>query len=413
MKITLLSENFPPEVGAPQIRLYEISKELQKRGHQVEVITAFPHHPNGVIPEDYKGKFFQYELYDGIPVYRSWIYPSPKGSFWRRLISYFSFTFSAFYSVFKTKPTDVIICTSPPLFLGITGYFASKIKRARFVFNVADIWPESAVELGILTNKSFIRMAEGLERFLYRKAWKIAAATEGIQEYMQKQGKKPEDVFLLPNGVNVETFRPRAKDPEWIEKLGLENKVVFSFAGRHGYAQGLDSVLQAAKLIENDYPEAHFLFIGDGPEKEKLISLKDELGIQNVTFHDSIPVSEMPKVYSITDYSLVSLRNIDLFKGARPSKIFPALASGTPILYCGTGEAAKLIEMNECGIIATPEDSEDIAEKIAMCMEYSEDRYKFLSQNSVEFARKEYSWGKITSDLLESVGEGRVGGERG
>lgn len=215
---------FSPETGAPQIRVYEVSKELMNRGHQVEVLTAFPHHPHGIIPDEYKGRFYQFEHWDGIPVHRSWIYPSPKGSFWKRLASYFSFTFSAFYSLAKAKPTDVIICNSPPLFLGITGWLGAKLKRAKFVFNVADIWPESAVELGLVKNKTFIRMAEKLENFLYRNAWKIAGATEGICSYYVKKGKSSEDVFLLPNGVNTDYFKPLDKDQAIIKKPGWKVK---------------------------------------------------------------------------------------------------------------------------------------------------------------------------------------------
>ncbi|MFG6495404.1 glycosyltransferase family 4 protein [Fictibacillus sp. UD] len=411
MRIILLSQHFPPEVGAPQIRLYEVSKELIKRGHQVEVVTAFPHHPHGIIPDEYKGKFYQFEEYEGIPVHRSWIYPSPKGSFWRRLMSYFSFTFSAFYSMVKAKKTDVIICTSPPLFLGITGYLSSKFKRAKFVFNVADIWPESAVELGILKNQKFIKMAEKLESFLYKKAWKIATATEGIADYMLKKGKKEESVFLLPNGVNTETFKPRDKNTDWLQKLGFEGKKVFTFAGRIGYAQGLDSVIKAAKIVESTNPEIRFLFIGDGPEKEELIQLKESIQAENVVFHDSVPVTEMPNIFSITDFSIVSLRNIALFQGARPSKIFPALASGVPVLYCGVGESAKLIEDSGSGIIATPEDEKDIAKKIIHCASLDEAAYSQYSKNGREFVCREFSWSRIVDDLLENVQEFKKGRE--
>jgi glycosyltransferase involved in cell wall biosynthesis len=411
MRITLLSENFPPETGAPQIRLYEVSKELMRRGHEVQVLTAFPHHPNGVIPEEYRGKFYQFEHYDGIPVHRSWIYPSPKGSFWKRLASYFSFTFSAFYSVFKSGKTDVIICTSPPLFLGITGYLASRFKRAKFVFNVADIWPESAVELGLVKNKFFIRLAEILENWLYKKSWKIATATEGILHYMVKKGKPRDDVFMLPNGVNTETFSPREPDASWLDKLGFRNKKVFTFAGRIGYAQGLDSVLKAAKIVEELDSNVRFLIIGDGPEKENLQQLKEQLGLTNLVFHDSVPVTEMPNVFSVTDFSIVSLRNIELFKGARPSKIFPALASGVPVLYCGEGESADLIEVNKCGVIAEPENPESIAKKIIECAGMGDQDYTAYSQSGRAFVVNFYSWKFIVDDLLKNIQNERQGSD--
>ncbi|WP_264739651.1 glycosyltransferase family 4 protein [Cytobacillus firmus] len=405
MRVIYLCQHFPPETGAPQIRVYEVSKELISRGHQVEVITAFPHHPHGIIPEEYKGRFYMFENWDGIPVHRSWIYPSPKGSFWKRLASYFSFTFSAFYSILKSKPTDVIICNSPPLFLGITGYIGAKMKRAKFVFNVADIWPESAVELGILKNKSFIRMAERLEMFLYKKSWKIATATEGIKEYMVRKGKKAEDVFLLPNGVNTDTFTPQSKNIELLREVGIEGKKVFMYAGNLGYAQGLDSVLRAAALLKDKQPGAHFLFVGDGQEREKLLNLKEELQLDNVTFYGSVPVSAMPKMFAAADYSIVSLRNIELFKGARPSKIFPAISSGVPVLYCGDGESAAILEEYNCGKIAPPENPEGIAAAVSELMSVSDADYQTMRENGRKLAIDQYSWKSIVDDILFHLGE--------
>ena len=400
MRVIYLCQHFPPETGAPQIRVYEVSKELLRRGHGVEVVTAFPHHPKGVIPEEYRGQFYMFEEWDGIPVHRSWIYPSKKGSFFKRLISYFSFTFSAFYSLMKAKPTDVIICNSPPIFLGITGYIGAKMKRAKFVFNVADIWPESAVELGILKNKSFIKMAEWLEIFLYKKSWKIATATDGIKDYMIRKGKKEEDVFLLPNGVNTDDFHPMEKSQELLSEIGLHGKKVLMYAGTLGYAQGLDSILQTAALLKEDYPELHFLFVGDGAEKEKLLGLKEELQLDNVTFYGSVPVSKMPSMFSIADYSIVSLRNIELFKGARPSKIFPAISTGTPVLYCGAGESASILEEYNCGRIAPPEDPEGIAKQIIELLYLNESEYQVMSENGRKLAIEQYSWKKIVDEIL-------------
>lgn len=403
MRVIYLCQHFPPETGAPQIRVYEVSKELIKRGHQVEVITAFPHHPTGIIPEEYRGKFYLFEKWNEIPVHRSWIYPSPKGSFWKRLFSYFSFTFSAFYSIFKSKPTDVIICNSPPLFLGITGYIGAKIKRAKFVFNVADIWPQSAVELGILRNKLLIRLSERLEKFLYKKSWKIATATEGIKEYIINKGKDADDVFLLPNGVNTDEFVPRPKDSSLLRELDLHGKKVFMYAGTMGYAQGLDSVLNAANILKDKEPNIHFLFVGDGQEREKLLKMKEELELTNVTFVGQVPVSEMPKFFSIADFSIVSLRNIDLFKGARPSKIFPAISSGTPVLYCGSGESAEILEKYQCGVIAPPEDPQGIAEAVLKLSRISDEEYQQMAENGRKLALEQYSWKSIVTDLLKNI----------
>ena len=152
--------------------------------------------------------------------------------------------------------------------MGITGYIGAKIKRAKFVFNVADIWPQSAVELGILINKLLIRLSERLEKFLYKKSWKIATATEGIKEYIINKGKDADDVFLLPNGVNTDEFVPRPKDSALLRELDLHGKKVFMYAGTMGYAQGLDSVLNAANILKDKEPNIHFLFVGDGQDEK-------------------------------------------------------------------------------------------------------------------------------------------------
>ncbi|WP_064091868.1 glycosyltransferase family 4 protein [Rossellomorea aquimaris] len=403
MRVIYLCQHFPPETGAPQIRVYEVSKELLRRGHQIEVVTAFPHHPHGVIPENYRGKFYMLEEWDGIPVHRSWIYPSPKGTFWKRLASYFSFTFSSFFALLKAKPTDVIICNSPPLFLGLTGYLGAKVKKAKFVFNVADIWPESAVKLGLVTNKSFIKMAEKLENFLYKKSWKIASATQGIKDYMIDHGKKSEDVFLLPNGVDTEFFQPLPKNIELLDKLNLTNKKVFTYGGNLGYAQGLDSLLYTAEIVKDSNPDIHFLIVGDGPEREKLHKIKEELNLTNVTFYGAVPLEEMPTIFSITDFSIVPLRNIELFKGARPSKIFPAISTGTPVLYCGAGESASILEEHQCGRIAPPENPVETAKIIQQLHELDPSEYQLMCQNGRRLAQKEYSWSKVVDDLVNAI----------
>lgn len=403
MRIIYLCQHFPPEIGAPQTRVYEVSKELIKRGHQVEVLTAFPHHPHGIIPEEYRRKFYIYEELDGIPVHRSWIYPSKKGSFWKRLFSYFSFTISSFYSIIKSKKTDIIICNSPPLFLGITGFVGSKIKRAKFVFNVADIWPESAVELGILTNKSFIKMASKLEVFLYKRSWKIATATEGIKEYMVEKGKEASDVFVLPNGVNTELFQPLPRDKKLMKELKITGKTIFTYAGTLGHAQGLDSILKAAAMLSDKDPNAHFLFVGDGQETENLMSMADDLNLKNVTFYGSVPMNRMPDIFSITDFSIVSLRDIELFHGARPSKIFPALSTGTPVLYCGVGESVEILEKNNCGKVAAPENPKAIADAISELMTITMEEYQLLSNNGRKLALEMFSWESIVGDLLNNL----------
>lgn len=403
MKIIYLCQHFPPETGAPQIRVYEVSKELQKQGHDIQVVTAFPHHPTGVIPDEYQGKKYEFEIYDGIPVHRTWIYPSEKGAFWKRLISYFSFTASSFYGLFKAGKVDVIICNSPPIFLGMTALISAKLKGAKFVFNVADIWPESAVKLGLVKNKFFIKLAEILESYLYKKSWKIACATDGIQDYMLQRDINPNKVFLLPNGVNTEFFSPQPKNENLVEKYNLENKFVFSYGGNLGYAQGLEYLLYAAKKVQEINPAIHLLIAGAGPEEQKLHELKSSLGLLNVDFLGHLPLSEMPKLFSVTDVSIVPLRDLKLFEGARPSKIFPAAASAVPVLYCGRGESADIITSNNMGLVAEPENADSIAHQMIAFSELEKEVLLDMGNSSREIAIEKYSWKRIVSEMLNHL----------
>lgn len=403
MRIVYLCQHFPPETGAPQIRVYEVSKELLAQGHDIQVVTAFPHHPHGIIPDEYKGKKYEFEKWDGIPVHRTWIYPSKKGTFWKRLVSYFSFTFSSFYGLMKTGKVDVIIVNSPPIFLGLTGLIASKLKGAKFVFNVADVWPESAVKLGLVKNKFFIKLAEILESFLYKHSWKIATATEGIKSYIINHSQPAEKVFVLPNGVNTKFFQPREKDIEYVEKYGLENKFVFAYGGNLGHAQGLEFILHAAKKIQETVPHAHFLIAGAGPEEEKLHQLKEQLGLFNTTFLGHLPLKEMPKLFSVTDVSIVPLRDLELFEGARPSKIFPAASSGVPVLYCGKGESADIVINNNIGLVAKPENVDSIASTMFEFVEMNEEVRKAMQESGRQLAVNEFSWVSIVNDLLKNL----------
>lgn len=403
MRIVYLCQHFPPETGAPQIRVYEVSKELLAQGHDIQVVTAFPHHPHGIIPEEYKGKKYELEKWDGIPVHRTWIYPSKKGTFYKRLVSYFSFTFSSFYGLLKSGKVDVIIVNSPPIFLGLTGLISAKLKGAKFVFNVADVWPESAVKLGLVKNKFFIKLAEILESFLYKHSWKIATATDGIRSYIINHSQPEDKVFVLPNGVNTNFFQPREKDAEYVEKFNLQNKFVFSYGGNLGYAQGLEYILHAAKNMQEMVPNAFFLIAGAGPEEEKLHQLAEELGLTNIAFLGHLPLTEMPKLFSVTDVSIVPLRDIQLFEGARPSKIFPAASSGVPVLYCGKGESAEIVTKNNIGLVAKPENVDSIVDTMFSFVEMDETVRSEMKECGRKLALNEYSWVSIVKDLLSNL----------
>ena len=403
MRILMLTQYFYPENGAAQVRLLEVAKAIRERGHEIEVVTAFPNYPSGVIPAAYRGEFFRKDSHAGIPIYRTWIYPVPRGKFWKRLLNYFSFVFSAFYGVVKAGKADYIFVESPPLFLGLTAFFAKWVKGAKLILNISDLWPESAVSLGLVSNRSVIALTECLERSLYKRAWRISAQTEGIIKSLKERGIPEDKLVFLPNGVNPDLFAPQAPDQALRQELKLKDKFVILYAGTMGYAHGLDVALEAAKNLEEADPEVVFLLVGDGSEKPRLQEMAQNLQLSNLRWVDFQPLTEMRRYYSLASLTLSTLRRYKLAEGVRPSKLFPGLASAKPLIYVGEGEGAKIVEDSGGGIVLPPEEPELLARAI---LELKKDpaRCREMGKQGREFVSLHYSWSSIVARWLGELG---------
>jgi len=362
MKIVILTQYFPPEVGAPQNRLFELAVRLAQRGHEISVFTAMPNYPAMKIQDAYCGKWFCTEEMQGIKVYRSWIWVSEAKGIGSRLLNYFSFVFSSgVWGALKMKPSDLLICESPPLFLGITARWLSFIKRTPMLFNVSDLWPESAEKLGLVRNKFLLSLTVRLEESIYRSSKIISGQTQGIVNNISARiPNKP--VYWLPNGVEPKNFNPHAFNRSWRKAKGFaEEDVLFLYAGIIGHAQGLDVILDAAILTSAE-SKIKWLLLGAGPVKEHLLNRVTKEHITNVFFYDVVPKSEMPVVLSSCDAAVVPLKKLDLFRGAIPSKIFENLAMEKPLLLGVEGEAKKLfIEEAGAGISFEPGNQQELA----------------------------------------------------
>ncbi len=365
MNILILTQYFPPETGAPQNRLYDLALKLRNKGARVSILTAFPNYPQYEIFSGFKGKVFSREEMSGLMVYRSWIFVSKSKSILFRLLNYFSFTFSSlFLAISKVEKQDIIICESPPLFLGFTAVLLKHFKKSKLVFNVSDLWPESAVKMGIVQNRFLIKLSEGLENWIYRNSDFITGQTQGIVSNIhQRFPDKP--ILWLPNGVDVNELQSRLTGADWRSENGFkEDDLLFYFGGLLGYAQGLDCVIQAATFVK-DLPQVKFILIGEGPEKERLIKLKDSLGANNVFFFNGVPKGQIADVIKSIDVGIIPLKKLDLFLGAIPSKIFEILCLKKPILLGIDGEAKELfISTAEAGLAFEPERADSLANQV-------------------------------------------------
>lgn len=391
MKLLILTQYFPPEIGAPQNRLYELALRLQKKGVEVSVLTAMPNYPQMKIHQNYKGKCYCKETLNELKIHRAWIYVSQSKSIISRLLNYFSFVISAFFiGAFKLKKQDVLMVESPPLFLGITAYLLAKLKGAKLLFNVSDLWPESAEKLGIISNKFLLSMATKLEEFCYKKSLLISGQTQGIVNNISTRFPN-KNVYWLKNGVDINFYdvNKEIEKDAWKNENNYSNEdFILFYGGIIGHAQGLEVILNAAKKLE-EYKNIKFVLLGNGPEKEKLIKLRDELKLTNLRFFDAVPKSEMQRIIMSTNTTIIPLKRLDLFKGAIPSKIFENLALKKPIILGIEGEAEELfIKQGKCGVSFIPEDSEDLAKQILklyndrnLVVELGENGLKYVSEN--------------------------------
>ena len=362
LKILYISQYFYPEIGATQTRAFEMAYNLVRRGHRVTVLTEFPNHPTGLIPDTYRHRLVEYEFYRGIDVVRTWVFARPIKTFVTRMGLYLSFMIVAgFYGSFLSTKYDIVYVTSPPFFVGVTGLWLSRLKGAKFVFEIRDMWPQGAVELGELSNRRYIRWAERLERFYYRKAERIIVVTRGFQNDLQEKGIDVGKVRFIPNGTNTELFCDLGGAAK--RDLGLENNFVVLYAGILGIAQGLEMVCD---VIENCkvYSDIHFLFVGEGPLKSKLTEIKKAKELINLTLLSQVPRERIASYISAADCCLVPLKKIPLFKRTVPSKLFDYMACEKPVIVSVDGESRKIIEESHAGLYVEPENIENMIRAI-------------------------------------------------
>jgi colanic acid biosynthesis glycosyl transferase WcaI len=340
----ILTQFYHPELGAPQLRLRSMVRELGRHGIDVEVLTALPNYPKGVIFPGYEGRLRMSETIDGIAVRRVWIHAGTGKSALTRILNYLSFTASALFAVLFSRRPDVLFLESQPLTLGFVAVAMKWLRGVPFVYNIPDLQADGAEQLGFLSNKRLLRALCALEDFFIGQSWKVSTVTDRFITHFEARGVPRAKLTFLPNGADTDFLAPRAPDPEMLERWGLHGKKVFLYVGTHAYYHGMETLVRAAALLR-ERADIVFLMIGSGPVRQGLIDLARELGLENVIFSDS-PFEERAQLYSISYASLASLRDMELARKMRLAKIFPSLACGVPVVHSGWGEGAELLESN-------------------------------------------------------------------
>ena len=363
-RILFLTDNFPPEVNAPATRTYEHAREWVGKGYAVTVITCAPNFPHGKVYEGYKNKLFSREEKDGIKVIRVWTYITANEGFLKRILDYISFAITAFLAGLWIR-TDIIVATSPQFFTAVAGRWLSFFKIRPWIMEVRDLWPESIAAVGAMNEGKVYKLLEWVELRLYKSAKKIIVVTDTFKRKISARGIEAAKIDVHKNGVILDLFEPRPKDKELMEtNPQFEEKQVFAYIGTHGMAHGLSFILNSLPKLQESLPQAHFLFIGEGAEKENLLNQAKELKLDNVTFMPFVPKHEVVRYLSLMDVALVNLKKSDTFKTVIPSKIFEAAALQKPILLGLEGETKGIIEFFNAGTCFEPENEEEF---IAYC----------------------------------------------
>jgi glycosyltransferase involved in cell wall biosynthesis len=405
VKILYVSQYYPPEMGAPAARVSGLARAWAADGHEVTVLTGFPNHPTGVIPEEYRGPpYIRQEQDRGVKVVRAPIFAAPNKGVVARSISYLSFgTSASVLGPLLPKP-DVVIGTSPQFLSAVAGYGIATWHRVPFIFEVRDLWPRSIVEVGAMpAEHPVIKVLEKMETFLYEHAKKIVVVTDGFVDDIAAKGVDRSKFAVVKNGVDLGLFTPGPKQNHIREKYGLGDKFVVGYIGTHGMSQGLGTLLDAAALLKDD-PRFQFMLVGEGAEKEALMRRAEEEGITNVLFIGQQPHTEIPNFVRATDVTVVPLRKLDLFKTTIPSKIFEIMGVGRPIVMTVDGEARKIVEDAQAGVFVPPEDPAALAKKLRQFAD-SPEQLKQMEENGPTFVQEHFSRPALARKYLTVLDE--------
>ena len=396
VRILFLTDNFTPEVNAPATRTYEHCREWVEQGVEVTVVTCVPNFPQGEVYEGYKNRLWQEEEIDGIRVVRVWSYVTANEGFVKRTLDYISFGLSSFIAGLVQR-ADVIVATSPQFFTALSGRFLGRVKRIPWVMEVRDLWPASIKHVGALGDSAVIRFLEQVELKCYQQASGIVTVTDSFKGIIAKRGIDTGKMKVIKNGANMTLFKPTRRDQQLEEKYRLKGKIVVGYIGTHGMAHKLDFIVECAGKVSDE--RIHFMFIGDGAEKKRVVNRAAEIGLMNVTFLEPVPKEKVADYLSLTDVALVPLKKTELFTTVIPSKIFENAAMCKPILLGVDGEARSIVEQYKAGLYFEPENEMDFLDKLDQLV-HDKALYESCQEGCTRLV-KDFDRTKLAQEMLD------------
>lgn len=356
MKILYLTHFFPPELNGGARRVDDLSTLWAALGAAVTVVTGFPSHPTGVVPAEYRGMWTADEVRHGVRVVRTKKYNTPNRGFATRVLNHLSLAVSAtVVAVRKRLAPDVVICTSPPLLIGLSGLLLTRVLGVPLVFEVRDLWPDQAIQLGMLRNRLLIRLARGLEEACYRRAARVVVVTQAARAQLVRRGIPAEKVVVVRNGVNLNAPEPALHA---VQLRTSPDQFVVSYFGTMGLSQGLSVFFEAAALLAaKGRREIRIVLMGDGVDRDALLEEARRRALPNLAILPPCAFDEVPSYYQATDVAAICLRDLPLFRETIPSKVFEIMAAEVPVLAVIAGETCDIVEEAGCGVCSEPENA--------------------------------------------------------
>lgn len=371
MRVLLIHQAFasPDEPGGT--RHFELAKACANKGIQFNIVGSRVSYLTG---QSYGNKklLHEEEIVEGVNISRAYALGAHHRSFIWRIFSFIIFMFSSVWSALRVGHVNLVIATSPPIFQSLSAWFIALIRNRPLLLEVRDLWPEFAIDMGVLKSPLLIRLSRYLESFLYSKATHILVNSPAYRDYLIDKGITEAKISFISNGVDPRMFNPEARGENIRKKLGLNDCFVMTYAGALGLANDIPSILNSAYHLKAQN-NIHFLLVGDGKERSKLEVMKEELKLNNITFFGAISKNMIPEILSESDACIATLQNIPMFRTTYPNKVFDYMAAGRPTILAIDGVIREVIETCKGGVYVTPGDDMEIAKAI-----------RFLSQNQDE-----------------------------
>ncbi len=406
MNILLIHQYFLEEDDPGGSRWNEFTRVWTEQGHTVTVLGGMMHYNGKAKKPEYKGRWFVKKQQGSVAVLRCHVSEAYNKHFIGRLWGYFSFMFSSLYAgLFKVKGKfDVVIVTSPPLFVGVSGYLVSRLRRMPFVFEVRDLWPESAIDTGVLTNKMVIKMAYWVEAFIYKQARLINVLTPAFYTALrEKKGIAENKLIQISNAADFslsEKLLHEFDRDAFRKEHGLDGKFVITYVGAHGVANCLEQILDAGEVLTDT--NVLFMLIGQGMEKERLVKMAEDRKITNVRFLDSVPKAEVFRYILASEMGASVLKRVDTFKTVYSNKTFDYMSCKRPILMAIDGVSRELLEAAGAGSYVEPENTAEYNRVIRIYLNDPE-RVKREGESGYRFAKENFDRGVLAKKYLEHI----------